>query len=312
MSLSPSFNSGFNRRTTAEQVTEGVDLSGKTILITGVGSGLGYESLRVLTKRGAHVVGLDRTMEDAKRACSEVQGVTTPFACDLADPQSIVDCVKEISEQFSSLDVVLTNAGVMAPPLILVEKYKEPLELQFAVNFMGNFVLINHLMPLLKAAPSARIAMVASEAYAGAAKNKKGIEFDNLDGSKGYDGLGTYCHSKLAVMLMNQELSGRLQGTSVTSNTIHPGVIKTNLAGDTEDFKVKLISWLGKPFMRTIAQGAATHCFVSAHPSLDGVNGVHFADSNPKEVVGCATDMALAKKLWEKATFLAEGYLIAE
>jgi NAD(P)-dependent dehydrogenase (short-subunit alcohol dehydrogenase family) len=221
MALSPFSNPGFNRKSTAEQVTRGIDLSGKVILITGVGSGLGYESMRVLAKRGAHVIGLDRTMDAAKKACDEVPGHTTPFASDLSDPHSIVACSKAISEQFSSLDVVLTNAGIMAPPLTLVHKYKEPLELQFAVNFLGNFVLINHLMALLKAAPSARIVLVASGAYVTAPK-KEGIAFDNLDWNEGYDGLSAYGHSKLAVMLMNRVLAERLQDTNVASNAIHP------------------------------------------------------------------------------------------
>jgi NAD(P)-dependent dehydrogenase (short-subunit alcohol dehydrogenase family) len=311
MTLSSSFKFDFNRRSTAEQVTEGVDLSGKTILITGVGSGLGYETLRVLAKRGAHVIGIDRTMDAAKKACDETPGVTTPFACDLSDPDSIVACTKAISEQFSLLDVVITNAGIMAPPLTLVHKYKEPLELQFAVNFLGNFVLINHLMPLLKAAPSARIVLVASGAYVVAPK-EEGITFDNLDWRKDYDGLAAYGHSKLAVMLMNRVLAERLQGTKVTSNAIHPGLIRTKLAGDTKTFKVKFISWFGGPFMRSIPQGAATQCLVATHSALDGVSGEHFADCNLKEAVGHATDMALAKKLWEKATFLSEDYLITE
>lgn len=311
MTPPPFSDSGFNRKSTAEQVTEGLDLSGKKILITGVGSGLGYESMRVLAKRGAHVIGLDRTMDAAQKACDEVPGMTTPFACDLSDPHSIVACAKAIGDQFSSLDVVLTNAGIMAPPLTLVHKYKEPLELQFGVNFLGNFVLINHLMPLLKAAPSARLVLVASGAYVTAPK-KEGIAFDNLDGSKGYDGLGAYGHSKLAVMLMNRALAERLQGTNVATNAIHPGLIRTKLAGDTKTLKVKLISWFGGPFMRSIPQGAATQCLVATHPLLDGVSGEHFADCNPKAAIGHATDMVLAKKLWEKATFLAEDYLITE
>ena len=84
-------------------------------------------------------------------------------------------------------------------------------------------------------------------------------------------------------MLISQEYSRRLEGTNITSNSIHPGVIRTNLASDTESFKVKLISMFAGPFTRTIPQGAATHCFVAAHPSLEGVSGQHFADSNPKE-----------------------------
>lgn len=311
MALSPSFKLDFNRRSTAEQVTEEADLSGKSVLITGVGSGLGYESMRVLAKRGAHVIGIDRTMDTAKQACDEVPGVTIPFGCDLADPQSIVACAKAISEQFSSLDIVLANAGIMAPPLTLVHHYKEPIEIQFAVNFLANFVLLNQLMPLIKAAPNARIVLVASGAYVTAPK-EQGIMFDNLDWHLGYDGLSAYGHSKLAVMLMNRMLAERLQGTNVTSNAIHPGLIRTKLASDTETLKVKFISKFGGLFMRSIPRGAATQCLVATHPKLDGVSGEHFADCDLKEAVGHANDMALAKKLWDKATLLTEDYLVVE
>ena len=309
--ISPSFNSGFSRKSTAEDVTEGIDLSGKTILITGVGSGLGLEALRVLALRGAYVIGLDRTLDIAQAACKSVQGQTTAFECDLSDPDSIVACSKDIHKQFSSLDVILTNAGIMSPPKTIVHKYKQPLEIQFAVNFLGHFVLINHLMDLLKAAPKARLALVASEGYA-AAPRRVGIYFDDLASDKKYDALETYGQSKLAVMLMNRELARRLEGTTITSNSIHPGVIRTNLASDTKDFKVKLISLFAGPWTRTIAQGAATHCFVAAHPSLDDISGAHFADSNPKELQGHAKDMELAARLWAKALDLAEGYLVDE
>ena len=301
----------FNKQSTAEQVTEGIDLSGKTILVTGVASGLGKEAMRVLALRGAHVLGLDRTMESAQSACSEVSGITTPFECDLADPNSIIACTNKIIAKFQSLDVILTNAGIMTPPYKVVDKYKESLEIQFAVNFLGHFILINRLMSLVEAAPAGRLALVASEGYA-TAPRKTGIAFEDLSFSNGYDALTAYGHSKLAVMLISQEYSRRLEGTNITSNSIHPGVIRTNLASDTESFKVKLISMFAGPFTRSIPQGAATHCFVAAHPSLEGVSGQHFADSNPKEPKDhpLVKDLELAGRLWDKAEELADGYLI--
>lgn len=301
----------FSKKSTAEQVTEGVDLSGKTVLITGVGvGGLGYESMRVMTLRGAKVIGLDRTLEAAKEACDAIGEAATPFECDLSDPDSIVACAAAIAKKYKSIDVILTNAGVMSPPHTIVGKYKEPLELQFAVNFLGHFLLLNMLMPLIQAAPNARIALVASEGYA--ATNKKvGINFDDLDASEKYDALETYGQSKMAVMHMRLELAKRLEGTGITVNSIHPGVIRTNLASDTKDWKVKLIGALAGPWTRTIAQGAATHCFVAAHPSLDGVSGMHFADSNPKEPKDhpLVNDAAHAAKLWSTALDLAGDYL---
>lgn len=307
-------SNSFTKKSTAEQVTEGVDLTGKTALITGVGiGGLGCEAMRVLASRGAHIIGLDRTLSAAQSACDTISGQTSAFECDLSDPDSITACTAAISEKFTAIDIVLTNAGVMAPPRTVVNKYKEPLELQFAVNFLGHFILINRLMPLIKAAPKARLALVASEGYAAAPK-KLGINFDDLDASEKYSALETYGQSKLAVMLMNIELARRLEGTNVTSNSVHPGVIRTNLAQDTDSFLVKAISALAGPWTRTVAQGAATHCFVSAHPSLDGVSGQHFADSNPKTAKDhpLVNDLDLAKRLWDKANELAEGYLIRD
>ena len=313
MALAENYSSGFAKKSTAEDVTAGVDLSGKTVLITGVGSGLGKEALRVLALRGAHVIGLDRTLEAASTACAETLGETTPFECDLADPESIVVCAKAIKKKFKSLDVVLTNAGIMCPPYTVSDKYKEPLEIQFAVNFLGHFILLNHVMPLVKNAPNGRLAIVASEGYAAAPK-KTGIQFEDLDFSEGYSALTAYGHSKLACMLISQELAKRLADTSVTSNSIHPGVIRTNLAADTESFIVKMIAAFAGPWTRSIAQGAATHCYVAAHPDLEGVSGHHFADSNPKEAKDHprVKDMELAGRLWDRALELAGDYLMKD
>ena len=304
--------SGFNRKSTAEQVTEGVDLTGRTVLITGVASGLGFEAMRVLAKRGAVVIGLDRDIEATKTACQKIGDQAVPIACDLSDPNSIVTASDAISDQFKSIDVILTNAGVMSPPYTVIDHYKEPVELQFAVNFLGHFILINRLMPLVQAGKNPRIALVASEGYVTAPK-KTGIDFDDLAFlNKKYDGLESYGQSKLAVMLKRIELARRLECTGITCNTVHPGVIRTNLANDTTDFKVKLISLFAGPWTRSIAQGAATHCFVAAHPSLDGVSGKHYADCNEKDASGHAVDAELAERLWDKAMDLAAPYLKAD
>ena len=104
--MSKQQTSGFNRRSTAEQVTEGVDLSGKIILITGVNSGLGYESMRVLAMRGAHIIGAARSYEKAEQACNSIDGKTTPIACELSDPKQVVTCANTIAEQFDQVPLV--------------------------------------------------------------------------------------------------------------------------------------------------------------------------------------------------------------
>ena len=307
--LPENYSSGFTRKSTAEDVTEGVDLSGKTILVTGVGSGLGQESMRVLAMRGAHILGVDRDQEIAEASCFQIDGQTTAYGCDLSSPKSIVTFSNEIKKQHAKIDAILANAGVMSPPHTVVEGYNEPLELQFAVNFMANFLLVNHLLPLVKAADGGRIALVASDGYQGAPR-KIGIDLDDLDSSKGYSALGTYGQSKLAVVLFNKLLAQKLGNSSVTTNAIHPGVIRTNLASDTESFTVKLISAFAGPWTRSIAQGAATHCFVTVHPDLDGISGLYFGDSNPKALNKPWTDdMKLAERLWHKAEELAADFL---
>jgi len=307
--LADNYTSGFNRKNTAEDVTSGVDLSGKTILVTGVGSGLGKESMRVLSKRGAHILGVDRNLDVASEACLEIDAKTTPYGCDLSNPKAVVTLAETIKAEHKKIDVLLANAGVMSPPHTVVDGYSEPLELQFAVNFMANFLLVNHLLPLVKAADGGRIALVASDGYQSAPR-KIGINLEDLDSSEGYSALGTYGQSKLAVVLFNKLLAEKLQNSSVTTNAIHPGVIRTNLASDTESFTVKLISAVAGPWVRSIGQGAATHCYVAVHPDLVGVSGLYFGDSNPKALKKPWTDdMDLAGRLWEKAEELAADYL---
>jgi len=308
MSLPANFNSGFSKKSTAEDVTAGLDLSGKTILVTGVGSGLGKEAMRVLALRGAKVLGVDRTLDIAKAASDEVSGETLPYGCDLSDPSAISAFAKSIVNEHKVIDILLANAGIMSPPHTVVNGYSEPLEIQFAVNFMANFVLVNHLLPAIKKAPSGRIALVASDGYL-SANRKRPINLDDLDCSESYDALTTYGQSKMAVVQFNKMLAKKLDGTGVTSNAVHPGVIRTNLAKESKNIKVKIIGALAGPWTRSIPQGTATHCFVAVHPSIEGVSGLYFGDSNPRDLKPVADQPELAEALWAKAEELAADYI---
>lgn len=308
MELAADFNSGFSKKSTAEEVTAGLDLSGKTILVTGVGSGLGYEALRILALRGAKVLAVDRTQDIADAACAKIAGDTQAYGCDLSDPVSITALTTAIKKDHKVIDVMLANAGVMSPPHTVIQGYSEPLELQFAVNFMANFLLANHLLPLLKKAPAGRFALVASDGYM-SANRKRPINLDDLDCSESYDALTTYGQSKMAVVQFNKMLAQKLAGSGVTSNAIHPGVIRTNLAKESKNIKVKIIGALAGPWTRSIAQGTATHCFVAVHPSIEGVSGLYFGDSNPRALKPIADQPELAQALWAKAEELAAGYL---
>jgi NAD(P)-dependent dehydrogenase (short-subunit alcohol dehydrogenase family) len=296
--------SPFDGDSTAEDVTAGLDLSGMTFAITGANSGLGYETMRVLALRGAHVIGIARTREKARDACSGIAGKTTPEYLDLAEWDSVAACAARIKGMGIPLDGLITNAGIMAlPELELVNG----VEKQFAVNHLGHFILINQLQETVLAAPQGRFVMLSSKAH-GAAKN--GIEFDNLDGSRHYDAWEAYGVSKLANALCARELAARISHTDATSNSVHPGVIATNLGKHLPGWQRTALKYFGWLFMKTIPEGAATTCYVATSPELVGVRGFYFADCQVNEGdTPYVYDDAMAAKLWQVSEELTRPYL---
>src|SRR5262249_31521643 len=213
--------SSFPSGGTAEDVTAGIDLAGKRVIVTGCNSGIGLETMRVLALRGAHVIGTARTIERGREACASVTGKTTPVVLELSDFDSVVACAKEIRALDTHVDVLVCNAGVLLTDLQQVRG----LEMQFVVNHLGHFILTNRLLDRVKAAPQGRVVVVGSVAHQFVPPG--GIQFDNLSG-KGWE-RQAYGHSKLANGLFSLELSKRLRGTKATSNSLHPGVVATNI-----------------------------------------------------------------------------------
>ncbi len=299
----PAPRSSFDEDSTAEEVTEGIDLSGKTIAITGANSGLGYETMRVLALRGAHVIGIARNQDKADKACASIDGETTAMFLDLAEWDSVVACAERIKALGQPLDGLITNAGIMSlPELQLVNGY----ERQFAINHLGHFILINQLRDAVLAAPEGRFTILSSLAHKQA---ENGIEFDNLDGSNHYDGWQAYGVSKLANALCARELAQQISDTHATANSLHPGVINTNLGRHMSPWKQTVANYLGWIFMKTIPEGAATTCYVATSPELRGVRGYYFADCNVGEGARYLTDDAMAKKLWRVSTEATGDYL---
>jgi WW domain-containing oxidoreductase len=287
---------GFGYGTTAEEVTLGLSLEGKTILITGCNSGLGLESMRVLALRGAHVIGAARTLEKAQRACRSVSGTITAIGCELSDPASIRRCVTTLTtESGLSLDAIICNAGIMALPA-LTQAFGY--ELQFFTNHIGHFMLVTGLSGNL--ATDARVVVLSSSAHQYAPKG--GIAFDNLSGEKGYRPWRAYGQSKFANLLFAKELARRFAGTKRTANALHPGVIHTNLGRNMNlpSAVGTLIYGIGGALaLKSIPEGAATECFVAAHPLAASTSGLYFANCNPARPRADAEDPALARKLWE-------------
>lgn len=283
--------STFSAKNTAEEVTEGLQLEGLTALVTGCNSGIGYETMRTLAKRGAHVIGTARTAEKAEKACSSVIGRTTPLVIELTEFETIVAAAGIIKTMVNELDILILNAGVMALPQL---QQVNGIERQFVTNHLGHFLLTQQSMELIIAAQQGRVVVVSSSAHVWAPD--KGIDFDNLSGERGYDPFTAYGQSKLANGLFSRELARRLAATRATSNSLHPGVINTNLSrhlsgGSSADAAPG-------PRMKTIPQGAATSCYLGTSPQLENVSGYYFADCNPAFPSDFMQDDEMAARLW--------------
>lgn len=283
--------SGYGYASTAEEVTEGLDLRGRNILITGVGSGLGQESARVLARRGARILGAARSLEKAKAACRELGPMAIPLACELSDPASVRGCIAQVATMGHPLDVLLCNAGIMALPK---RELLHGQELQFFTNHIGHFMLVTGLLDHLTA--TGRVVMLSSDAHNMAPK--EGIRFEDLTFKNGYRPWTAYGQSKLANMLFARTLAHRFQGTGRTANSLHPGVIATNLGRH-----MNIVARVGFPVaamiaMKSIPQGAATQCYVATHPSLENVSGEYFYDCNVGKSSSNGRDEAMAERLW--------------
>lgn len=297
--------SGFGYGSTAEEVTEGIDLTGKTYLLTGCNSGLGLETLRVLSLRGAHIFAAARTEEKAKNALSEANATGTPFACELSIPNSVQACVDAIKAKGQKLDGIICNAGIMALPKL---NKQMGYELQFFTNHIGHFILVTGLVDSLT--EDGRIVMVSSEAHRGTVKG--GIQLDNLDGAKGYSAWKNYGQSKLANLLFAKQLAKRFEGSNRTANAIHPGVIKTNLARSMNPAVRVALGVVGPIFLKNIPQGTATQCYVATHPNATSITGEYLADCNLKKPTKYALDEKLAEQLWEASEKIVKEVLNEE
>lgn len=290
---------GFGYSTTAEEVTRGLDLHPKTFLLTGCNSGIGRETLRVLVRRGAHVIGTARSLDKAAAACAEVGGATTPLACDLSVPDSVRACIAKLAADGVRLDAIICNAGVMAPSALTQAC---GYELQFFTNHIGHFLLVNGLLAALT--PEARVVVVSSDAHRRAPRG--GIQFENLSGERGYSPWAAYGQSKLANVLFARELSRRLPGPRQTANALHPGVIATNLWRNLAPLPRTALLALSPLVMKDVPQGAATQCYVATHPGLS-VNGEYFSHCNVARTTRLGRDRALALRLWEESERIVRG-----
>ncbi|KAJ4704710.1 short-chain dehydrogenase TIC 32, chloroplastic-like [Melia azedarach] len=297
--------SGFGSASTAEQVTDGIDASNLTVIITGGAGGIGLETARVLALRKAHVIIAARNMEAANEAKQLILKEDKTARVDVLKLDlSSVASIKAFAHNFTALDlplnILINNAGIMFCPYQLSE---DGIEMQFATNHIGHFLLTNLLLDKMKNTAKAtgiegRIVNLSSIAhnytYSG------GIRFDNISDRTGYSDKKAYGQSKLANILHANELSRRLreEGVNITANSVHPGLIMTNLFKHSAII-MRVLKFFSFFLWKNVPQGAATTCYVALHPSLKGVSGKYFLDCNEMPPSKLARDEVLACKLWD-------------
>lgn len=300
--------SSFGANSTAEQVTEGIDLSKKIAVVTGCTSGIGFETMRVLAKRGAWVIGTSRSLDRAADACKRVLGKTTPVELELGDFESVVRCADSIRSLNMPIDMLILNAGYRGGGNERV--LANGIEKHFLVNHLGHFLLFNRLADRLYYAWQGRVVVVASRAAYRTAP-EDGIQFDDLELSSNYSDSLAYGHSKLANVLFSLELGKLLRGTRITSNALHPGVINTEIDRNVNRFLQFGFGILAAVTGKTVEQGAATTCFVATSPSLGSTSGRYFEDCNAIEVLGSHLQaMGMADRLWLLSQELTADYYV--
>jgi len=279
---------------------------GKVALVTGCNTGIGKETVRGLAAEGYKVYMACRDMAKCEQARDDIAaGVPNTSIhcrkCDLADLESVKTFATEFLQEENKLDVLINNAGVMWGPKLLT---KQGLEMQIGVNHVGHFYLTKLLLDLLKKSAPSRIVVVSSRAH-----TRGQINFDDLNSEKSYAQMSAYSQSKLANVLFARELAGKLKGTGVTVNSLHPGVINTELARNTPVVNNFVVKWMLKMFLKTPAQGAATTLHVAMSPEGGEVTGKYFSDSKITRTAPQAEDDEVARKLWNATEEIIQSKL---
>lgn len=310
----------FNATSTTDDVLASVDLRGKRILVTGVSAGLGVETARSLAARGAQVVGAARDLAKAEAATAQVRADATGggglelIALDLGSLASVRACADALVAAARPFDLVIANAGVMAPPFGLTV---DGFETQFGTNHLGHFVLVNRIASLLS--PNARLVNVASSGHRYA-----DVDLDDPNFTNGsYEPFIGYGRSKTANILFAVEFDRRHRARGVRATALHPGGIKTELGRHMGEATIDAmldginaeLAAEGKPLFqwKTIPQGAATSVWAGVVASADEIGGRYCENCHVSEITeglispvsegvrAYALDAERAKALWARS-----------
>ncbi len=306
-------DTGMGPRPEPDEILADIDLGGKTVLVTGGYSGIGLETVRALTKAGAHVHVPARRAEQARKALDGIISAERVGEMDLADLRSVEKFADDFLGQHNQLDIFIGNAGIMACPMA---KTAQGFESQIGINHFGHFSLLKKLMPALAAANGARVVVLSSIAHRIA-----GIDFDDMHFERrDYDKWVSYGQSKSAKALLAVELDRRGQEHGIRAFSVHPGGILTPLQRHLQNEEMVALGWTKEDGslsdaaaagFKTPAQGAGTSLFAATSPKLDGLGGVYCEDCNIAAPVAAdaqgfdgvrpwALDTDIAAQLWDE------------
>lgn len=275
-------------------------MEGKICIITGANSGIGKSTAIGLAKMNATIVMMCRNKERGEEAQKKIIELTGNkkvdlLLCDLSSQESIRKFVSEFKSKYQKLHVLINNAGVMLSKRVIS---LDGFEMNFTVNYLAPFLLTNLLLDVLKKSAPSRIINVSSAAHRMAK-----MDFDDLQSERmKYRLFKIYGVSKLALMLFSYELSRKLEGTSVTVNTVHPGLVNTNLGQDQSSFS----KGFGKLFFKKPEKGAETSIYLASSQEVEGITGKYFAKKEQKQSSEESYNEDYAKRLWELSTEMTQ------
>lgn len=273
-----------------------MSIAGKVCLVTGANAGIGRVTALELARQGAQVVMVCRSRERGEAAQAEIKqaaGNETVdlILADLSSQAEVRRAAAEFQARYDRLHILVNNAGAFFNQRL---ESADGLEMTFALNHLGYFLLTNLLLDQIRAAAPSRIINVSSDAHKGGRLN-----FDDLQSNRRYRGFQAYSASKLANILFTLELANRTQGTGITANVLHPGFVASNFGLNNSGlvrFGVKLTQRL---FAISEEAGAETTLYLATSPEVAGITGKYFVKKKAVTLTGQAQDMAVARRLWQ-------------
>ncbi|WP_224962696.1 SDR family NAD(P)-dependent oxidoreductase [Geomonas subterranea] len=310
-------DSEFNHDTEAKDVVKGLDLSGKTVVLTGGHSGTGREAAKALAGAGATIIALAR---DVKRARQNLRGLSNCVVeyVDLLEPASIKAFVDKILKSGSPIHILINSAGIMGTPL---QRDRRGYERQFATNVLGHFQLIVGLIPALERANGARIVNLSSRGHRAGGVNFDDIHFEHTE----YSGMRAYAQTKTALALLSVKLDQMLRDKNIRAFAVHPGPVpSTDLfaagrVGFAPAYVVELarlnakyvrathitelLNFVRSPrnvgdLYKTVQQGGATTAWAATSPALEGKGGLYLEDCNIAVVVPNGSQAPFGVRPW--------------